>query len=491
MTYINLVNLLHFVDNSVSSQLLSLLFTLFQIITVIKHQGSSYRSKPYRFKVFNGDYITLLTDWSSFINPWSKKMEFVIGHHQVLKGPSNIDIFEEGKNNSCFEPNLEEKMLQNEIKSMISKPLEIFPNNLDLKKRNKQLASFISEIIDGIEGQSIPKKLHNSFKMDYLNEISLRENNSEASFQTNLSMENMRLKDNIERFFASQQKGNFEYSSEGTMSDSKNSHPGSRSIDSSFNQQSSDSGIPFSLVSDSQESEKKEFFNSSLFKDKIDDVNEFFNAPLKKLRSKQIYLDQDLRKVETSKLKRSHDCDIKMTHTKSKQTGLHEKVRKQSKNKNETCGQSSSSYSTSVSNECQTPLTPCVFLAYVPSTLILYQSSLSIHNLPQLLANLTGKINSNDKRDVQLQTEITSNDNSEFDLNHNDESINDKDETEHLNDLSTKSNQSYESSFLVSDETLSSEHSPDSLLEQSNSLANYNQGTNWITNLDSHYNPLY
>lgn len=48
--------------------------------------GASFSSKPYRFLIRNGCYITLETEWTSFINPWSKKLEFVIGHHRVLRG---------------------------------------------------------------------------------------------------------------------------------------------------------------------------------------------------------------------------------------------------------------------------------------------------------------------------------------------------------------------------------------------------------------------
>lgn len=46
----------------------------------------------YKFFVFffrmmaqNGDYLKLETEWSSFINPWSKKLEFVIGKHYIVE----------------------------------------------------------------------------------------------------------------------------------------------------------------------------------------------------------------------------------------------------------------------------------------------------------------------------------------------------------------------------------------------------------------------
>jgi hypothetical protein len=35
----------------------------------------------------------LETDWTCFVNPWIRKLEFVAGRHHVLKGLSNPDVF--------------------------------------------------------------------------------------------------------------------------------------------------------------------------------------------------------------------------------------------------------------------------------------------------------------------------------------------------------------------------------------------------------------
>jgi len=48
--------------------------------------GASFCSKPYRFLVQNGCYILLETQWTSFVNPWSRKLEFVVGHHRAFQG---------------------------------------------------------------------------------------------------------------------------------------------------------------------------------------------------------------------------------------------------------------------------------------------------------------------------------------------------------------------------------------------------------------------
>ncbi|KAG1969119.1 period circadian protein homolog 2 isoform X1 [Pimephales promelas] len=56
-----------------------------------------YAGQPFdhaiRFCARNGEYITIDTSWSSFVNPWSRKMSFIIGRHKVRMGPVNEDVF--------------------------------------------------------------------------------------------------------------------------------------------------------------------------------------------------------------------------------------------------------------------------------------------------------------------------------------------------------------------------------------------------------------
>lgn len=58
-------------------------------------QGKPVNSKLIRFRVRNGGYIQLNSWWSSFINPWSRLLEFIHGKHFVLKGPRFPDVFSE------------------------------------------------------------------------------------------------------------------------------------------------------------------------------------------------------------------------------------------------------------------------------------------------------------------------------------------------------------------------------------------------------------
>lgn len=50
---------------------------------VVQSGGQPFDYSPLRFRARNGEYITLDTSWSSFINPWSRKISFIIGRHRV------------------------------------------------------------------------------------------------------------------------------------------------------------------------------------------------------------------------------------------------------------------------------------------------------------------------------------------------------------------------------------------------------------------------
>ena len=55
------------------------------LITVISLKGVPYRSGPIRIRAKNGSWVTTKTEWSSFVNPWTKRLEFIIGKHTVVK----------------------------------------------------------------------------------------------------------------------------------------------------------------------------------------------------------------------------------------------------------------------------------------------------------------------------------------------------------------------------------------------------------------------
>lgn len=51
--------------------------------TVLQYVGQPFYQSSIRFCVRNGEYVTLDTSWCSFVNPWSRKVSFVIGRHKV------------------------------------------------------------------------------------------------------------------------------------------------------------------------------------------------------------------------------------------------------------------------------------------------------------------------------------------------------------------------------------------------------------------------
>lgn len=55
------------------------------IFLVIKTKCISLKGNPYRFKCQNGDFALIQTEWSTFVNPWSSRVEFVIGKHKIIQ----------------------------------------------------------------------------------------------------------------------------------------------------------------------------------------------------------------------------------------------------------------------------------------------------------------------------------------------------------------------------------------------------------------------
>ncbi|XP_068172829.1 period circadian protein homolog 2-like isoform X2 [Antennarius striatus] len=60
---------------------------------ILQCAGQPFDHSSVRFCARNGEYITVDTSWSSFVNPWSRKVSFVIGRHKVRMGPVNEDVF--------------------------------------------------------------------------------------------------------------------------------------------------------------------------------------------------------------------------------------------------------------------------------------------------------------------------------------------------------------------------------------------------------------
>ncbi|KAM6402483.1 period circadian protein homolog 3 isoform 2-T2 [Rhynochetos jubatus] len=90
---------------------------------ILKFAGQPpFEHLPIRFCTQNGDYVILDTSWSSFVNPWSRKVAFIIGRHKVRTSPLNEDVFAaRSKETSRVEKEIRE--LQGQIYKLLLQPV--------------------------------------------------------------------------------------------------------------------------------------------------------------------------------------------------------------------------------------------------------------------------------------------------------------------------------------------------------------------------------
>uniref|UniRef100_A0A8C1JRN5 Period circadian clock 3 n=1 Tax=Cyprinus carpio TaxID=7962 RepID=A0A8C1JRN5_CYPCA len=113
---------------------------------ILKYAGQPpFEHSPIRFRCQNGDYITLDSSWSSFINPWSRKVAFIIGRHKVRTGPLNEDVF-------AARSKAEQPIMCEDIKELQAMIYKLF-----LQVRT----SFISKLLAGQFFKSDSKGIYN------------------------------------------------------------------------------------------------------------------------------------------------------------------------------------------------------------------------------------------------------------------------------------------------------------------------------------------
>nr|WDE40062.1 Period [Platynereis dumerilii] len=97
---------------------LQLLLGIYQ--QVIQMPGQTFRSPPYRMRAKNGDYVTMETEWSSFVNPWTKRFDFIMGQHEVVQGPMNPDVFMDTfLSRKPVDVNYEHRQIHKKIKGLL------------------------------------------------------------------------------------------------------------------------------------------------------------------------------------------------------------------------------------------------------------------------------------------------------------------------------------------------------------------------------------
>uniref|UniRef100_A0A8D0HRL4 Period circadian regulator 1 n=1 Tax=Sphenodon punctatus TaxID=8508 RepID=A0A8D0HRL4_SPHPU len=90
---------------------------------ILQYGGQPFDHSPIRFCARNGEYVTIDTSWSSFVNPWSRKVSFIMGRHKVRTGPLNEDVFTAPKiqKMKLLGPNIQE--LSEQIHRLLLQPV--------------------------------------------------------------------------------------------------------------------------------------------------------------------------------------------------------------------------------------------------------------------------------------------------------------------------------------------------------------------------------
>lgn len=181
--------------------------------------GVSFSSKPYRFLIQNNSYITIETEWSSFVNPWSRKLEFINGIHKVIQGPKNIDVFsaafKEPLTEVAEECHQHAKMIQEEIFKLLDDPVPRSSETVkqQVSKRCQALANFMESLMTEINKSDLKIDLPHETDITVserdsvmLGEISPHHDyyDSKSSSETPPSYNQLNYNENLQRFFSSQ-----------------------------------------------------------------------------------------------------------------------------------------------------------------------------------------------------------------------------------------------------------------------------------------------
>lgn len=185
--------------------------------------GASFCGKPYRFLTHNGCYITIETEWSIFVNPWSHHLEFVIGYHRVLKGPSNPNvlapIMAENQNQFSEQVLSDSKIIREQILKLLTEPVTRPSDTVkqQVSKRCQALASFMETLMDEVTKSGsradlkidLPQESDLTFSerdsVMLIGEISPHHDyfDSKSSSETPPSYNQLNYNENLQRFFDS------------------------------------------------------------------------------------------------------------------------------------------------------------------------------------------------------------------------------------------------------------------------------------------------
>ena len=166
-------------------------------------------SKPYRIRTRNLDYVTVISSWKPFINPWNQQLEFIFGTHKIVKGPKSTNIFSESSHAEVQEKTLQDKAELKEKTKMILqnyvRKKQIFKKAHDSSvenKRKSQLSNFMGLLLKEVaNGQSFEPMRSDAGVI--IGKMSLYQSDSSESSP---SYNQLTYNENLTRFFNSQPK---------------------------------------------------------------------------------------------------------------------------------------------------------------------------------------------------------------------------------------------------------------------------------------------
>ena len=142
-------------------------------------------SKGVRMRARNGSYITVESTWTTFINPWTQKLEFVMGRHEVVLGPQCLDNFFGGNS----------KWTGNQHREVVAKPTKESPRE---RKEHFTESKRMDLVMDEMLKQT--KSLKDNLK----HRVFLPHQNFFGSSSDSPSYETLNYRASISRFLNSQ-----------------------------------------------------------------------------------------------------------------------------------------------------------------------------------------------------------------------------------------------------------------------------------------------
>ncbi|CAL1527229.1 unnamed protein product [Lymnaea stagnalis] len=133
---------------------------------IILSMGQPFKSGTVRLRTRNGSFVEVETEWSSFINPWSKRLEFIIGQHTVLKGPSRPDLFEDlPYKPEKLQLSPEVRKIQENILEVLNKPVQgVFAEPSPVIQTVKETSKFSAVVQKSTTAQGANREVDTTAK---------------------------------------------------------------------------------------------------------------------------------------------------------------------------------------------------------------------------------------------------------------------------------------------------------------------------------------